>query len=290
MSPVSRGRKKPKSRQSGERVLRVVAPAEPAELPECDCPDCTGAEITTAELADGLVAGGADLLEVDDPIEAELFGADFLAIGELAGEGFADALGASLVPAIEQVGTPEAVAALLALDAVDEGPAAGAAAARLLATGVPAPKWAAELREPLSAGACRRLADPAGDVSVLVCVFSRAGRSHGLLVDVDHTDCDAATDVALFPAEMFDEVLHDIRHEASTAGVTLTTEEVDPGEFRWQVERALDARAVHDQEDGGVDVADDDLEPDGAGYHLLAVLARAWMRTLPDPPRPPAPH
>ena len=287
MSPVSRGRKKPKSRQSGERVLRVVAPLEPEE---CDCPDCTGAPITTEELADSLVAGGAELLEVDDPIEAELFGADFVAVGELAGEGFTEALGDTLVPAIEQVGTPEAVAALLSLGAVGQGPAADAAAERLLATGVPAPTWADELREPLSVSACRRLADPAGDVSVLVCVFTRAGRSHGLLVDIDHADCDAATDVVLFPAEMYDEVLQDLRQEASSAGVTLTTEEVDPGEFRWPVERALDARAVHDQEDGGVDVADDDLDPDGAGYHLLAVLVRAWMRTLPEPSRPPAPH
>ncbi len=287
MSPVSRGRKKPKSRQSGERVLRVVAPAEPEV---CDCPDCTGEDISTEELADSLVAGGAGLLEADDPLEAELFGADFLAVGELAGEGFTEALAEALVPAIEQLGTPEAVAALLAFGAVDDGPAAGAAAERLLAAGVPAPKWTSELREPLRVEDCRRLADPAGAASVLICTFSRAGRSHGLLVDVDHTDCDAATDVVLFPAEVRDEVIGDIEQEARNAGVILRTEALDPAEFRWQAERALDARAVHDHESGGLDAADDDLDLDGPGYHLLAVLLRARMRSLPEPPRPPAPH
>ncbi len=287
MSPVSRGRKKPTSRQSGERVLRVVAPAEPEV---CDCPDCTGTEITTEELADSLVTGGADLLEAEDPIEAELFGADFLAVGELAGEGFGEATSTALVPAIEHVGTPEALAALLALGAVDDGPAAGAAAQRLLAGGVPAPKWAAELREPLHLETCRRLTGAEDDMSVLLCRFTRAGRSHGILIDVDHADCDAATDVVLFPAEVYDEVLADVEQEARRAGRTLTNEEVAPAEFRWQVERALDARAVHDQEGGGLDVADDDPESDGADYHLLAVLLRARMRTLPDPPRPPAPH
>ena len=115
------------------------------------------------------------------------------------------------------------------------------------------------------------------------------GRSHGFVIRVDHTDCDAAVDVVLFPGEMLDQVVGTIQADAGGAGVVLSHQVLDPAEFRWQVERALDARAVHDQEDDGPEVADlgDD---DGPGYHLLAALVRARMRALPEPPRPPAPH
>jgi len=70
--------------------------------------------------------------------------------------------------------------------------------------------------------------------------------------------------------------------------VKITETELDPAEFRWQVERALDARAVHDEEDGGPDLAEGD--DDGQNYHLLAALLRSRLRALPEPTRPPAPH
>jgi hypothetical protein len=57
------------------------------------------------------------------------------------------------------------------------------------------------------------------------------------------------------------------------------------------VEKALDARAVHDADD----LADDDMtdlpvDEDGPDYPALAVLVRARMNALPVPSKPAAPH
>jgi hypothetical protein len=267
-------------------VLRAVPAA--AEEP-CDCPACSDAEFETRELVEAMTADAAELLHVDDPLEAELCGASFVAVGDLAGEGFREALADGIVPAVEALGSPEALAMLLAVDAIVGPPAAGAAR-RLIDSGVPAPRWAAELREPLRFGRCQRFADELGDSSVLLCSFERAGRSHGFLVTVDHTDCDAASEVVLFPGEVLDHVVVTIETDIPRAGGPVIPEDLDPAEFRWQVERALDARAVHDQEDAEPDLAEDLDDEDGPGHHLVAALLRARMRVLPEPARPPAPH
>jgi hypothetical protein len=177
---------------------------------------------------------------------------------------------------------------LLALDAAGDVPAAADAAADLVAEGVPAPAWADEVREPVRVGDCRQFRDSAKTASMLVCRVDRAARSHGFVVQVDHTDCDAAADVLLLPAEMLGAAVDTIRSQAQAAGVPFTEEALDPAEFRWQIERALAARAVHDQEDDSTELAEDD--EDGPGYHPLAVLLRTRIQTLPEPPRPPAPH
>ncbi|MDG4835456.1 plasmid pRiA4b ORF-3 family protein [Micromonospora sp. WMMD967] len=289
MSPVSRRRKRATSSRSGQRVVR---PAEPVNVEPCDCPACSNADFDPQDLIDTLVAGAADLLKTDDPIEAELFAASFVAAGDLAGDGFAEALDAGIVPAVAEIATPESLAVLLALDAVHGGSAAADAARRLMTAGVPAPSWADEVRETLQVGTSRRFADPAGSNSVLVCTFDRAGRSYGFLVHIDHLDCDAAANLVLFPAEVLDEVVSSLAENSRRAGVTVTEESLDPAELRWQVERALDARADHDREADPAELADEFEEGDeeGPGYHLLAVLLRAWIRTLPEPTRPAARH
>jgi len=287
VSPVSRGRKRAKSRGSGERVLRRVAPVVP-EI--CDCPECSGVEIDPQEFVENLVAGAADLLAADDPLEAELFGAALLSAGDLAGVGFAEALADDIVPAVAEFATPEALAVLVAIDAVAGGRVATAAVEGLVTAGVPRPAWIDELREPVRFGQCRRFADSDGGASILVCSFDRAGRSHGFVIHIDHIDCDAAVDIALFPAEVQDEVLDRIQADGRRAGLAITAEALDPAEFRWQVERALDARAVHDREDDGPDLTEEVDAEDGPGYHLLAALLQARMSALPEPTRPPAPH
>ena len=287
VSPMSRGRKRAKSRRSGQRVLRPVTPIVPDV---CDCPVCSGEDFNPQDLIDSLVSGAADLLKADDPLDAELFGAAFLSAGDLAGEGFAEALSDGIVPAVAELATPESLAVLLALDAVDGGLAAADAIGLLVNAGVPVPAWTSELREPVQVGECRRFVEPDGSTSTLVCSFDRAGRSHGFVIHVDHTDCDAAADIVLFPAGILDEVLDSIRVDGRRAGLAITAEVLDPAEFRWQVERALDARAVHDREVDGPELAEELDDEDGPGYHLLAALLRARMRALPEPSRPPAPH
>ncbi len=286
MSPVSRGRKNAKSRRPGQRVLRVVP-----EVPEeCDCPECSDAEFDPAAFITELATAAGELLTVDDPMEAELFGASFVAMGDRAGEGFTEALAEGMVPELAQLATPESVAALLAIDAVESRAGAAEAARSLLAAGVPAPTWAGELAEPVTAGVCRRHSDVTGEASMLLCSFERSGRSHGFIVQVDHVDCDAAVDIMMVPGETLGEVTAMIQADGHRDGMTLTAEDLAPAEFRWQVERALDARAVHDQEIDEPDLIDDPDDEDGGAYHPAAVLLRARMNALPEPPRPPAAH
>ncbi len=133
----------------------------------------------------------------------------------------------------------------------------------------------------------RRYSDVTGETSMLFCAFERAGRSHGFILNVDHVECHEASDAFLVPGETLGGIDAMIRADAAESGLTLTVEDLDPAELRWQLERALDARAVHDEEDGGPEPGDD---PDGPGYHLLAALLRARASVLPEPSRPPAEH
>ena len=264
MSPVSRGRKKAKT---GQRVLRAV-PAVPDET------------LYPADMLTRLPVVAAELLAVEDPLDAELCGANIVAAGDVAGE--------VIVPALALSDTPESVAMLLAIAAVDSRAGAAEAAGPMTKAGVPAPPWAAELAEPISVGQCRLYSDQVGETSMLMCTFERAGRSHGFLVDVDHLDCDTAADILFFPGHLLDDVEHMVLADARAAGLTPLVDDLDPAEFRWRAERALDARDVHDQEDGAVDEGSDD--EDGPGFYAVVVLLRARMSILPEPPRPPAPH
>ena len=271
----------------------MVRPALSVVPDVCDCPACSGEDFEDfdpQQLVDNLVAGAGDLLTADDPLDAELYGAVFLAAGELAGDEFAEALSVGIVPAVAELASPESLAALLALATVDGGRAAADAARRLARSGVPAPAWADELREPVQVGPCRRFVDSDGTASMLICSFERAGRSHGFVIEVDHTDCDAAGEIVLIPGEVQEEVADTIVADGQKAGLEIIAEALDPAEFRWQVERALDARAVHDQEDGEPELDYELGDEDGPGYHLLSVLLRARIRALPEPSRPPAPH
>lgn len=269
--------------------LRVLKPA-PIVPEECDCPACLGADFDPEVLIDDLIRGGADLLAFDDPLDAELFGASLVAAGELAGEGFTEALTEGIVPALANRSTPESLAVLMVIDAVERGALAADPARRLLDAGVPVPAWMSELSEPLNVGPCWRYGDSTGQASMLLCSFERSGRSHGFIVQVDHLDCDAAADITLFPGEALDRVSKMIHADARQVGLTITAEKLDPAEFRWQVERAINARVVHDRELDKPDLDDGFGDEDGPSYHPLAVLLRARMGALPEPPRAPAAH
>lgn len=284
MSPASRRRKNPKSTRSDLRIVRPAAPA----TQECDCPACSGDVVDMKAFIDDLAADAAEIRTADDPIEAELFGAGFLAAGEMAGDGFAEALTEGILPALTQMATPESLTMLLAIGAVHHDTRITDAAQHLRQTGLPDPTWLDALTEPITCRLTRRYRDPTGESSMLLCAFERTGHTHGFLIHVDHTDCDAAADLILFPGEALDQVHNMIEADARQAGITLDTDDLPPAELRWHIERALNARAVHEREDPE---PDDDPDPDdGPGYHTLAILLQARMNTLPEPPRPPAAH
>jgi len=70
----------------------------------------------------------------------------------------------------------------------------------------------------------------------------------------------------------------------------ISAEPLDAAEFRWQVEKALDARAVHDGAPSDEDPDRTAIDEEDSDYPALAVLMRARMDALPMSTKPPAPH
>jgi hypothetical protein len=272
MSPVSRGRKPKKRNKSMGRSAPVslVADTEP-----CDCPACAGPPVELSELVDGMLADVVDGGLPTDPIAAEFGAALFVAMCELAGEEYENALVDGFVPEFESRTDTGALIMLLALGSVcggRAGKAATDAARRMVGAGVEPPGWTAELTEPVTVGDCWRFADPDGTGSLLICTFDRAGRTHAFTVSVDDINCGAAVNVELLDAEGLPQAMDLVRQ----SGIAFSEERQDPAEWRWQVECALDARAVHD---AGELPFDEDGLPD---YYPLAVLLRARLQALPD--------
>src|SRR5947207_7166673 len=237
-----------------------------------------------------LVDSAADLAGCEDPLEAELAGARFVAMAVAGGDDTVPAFAQVFIPAIEARGNDAALTMLTAIGAAACGgleqvaQAAVAAAGRLAASGVPAPGWAGELEQPLRAGHFTRLYDTEGTMSVLVGVFGRAAREHAVMVVVDHDDCGAAEDIFIVDAADLPVALKDIRDGGRRDGLTIKTQTLGAPEFRWYVEQAMRARADHDAEtgdDGGRDAAELIDEEDGPGYAVLAVLVRARLAALP---------
>ena len=245
-----------------------------------------------AELVDG---AAADLAGCEDPLAAELVGALFVAMATVGGDDALPAFVHAFVPAIEARGDDAALMVLIAIGvAASSGPeqlaqAAVAAVGRLAASGVPAPPWARDLEQPLRAGHFTRLYDTDETMSVLTCSFQRAGHEHAVMVLVEHGHCGAAEDVMILDAADLPMALEDIRDGGRREGLTIKTQKLGAPEFRWYVEEAMQARAVHDAEDGDVDgegVPELIDEEEGPGYAVLAVLVRAWLASLPRPRKP----
>ncbi|BCB86627.1 hypothetical protein [Phytohabitans suffuscus] len=263
-------------------------------------------ELDSGQMITEVLDGVAALAEGDDSLGAELAGATMLATVSAAGDDLVPVVVQQLIPQVEGRPGPGALALLMAVSSVASGThdevatAAAGAAERLAAMGVPKPRWAAELAEPLRTGDRLWLQDPGETLSLLVGSFQRAGRGHAFIVTVDHQECGAAADIFFVHADQLPEVLEGIAED----GLVVRTHGLDPAEFRWYVEDALDARAVHDEEDpldahfallGDADPDPEDAGPadlfeedgdEGPPYEVMAALVRARLTTLPRPRRP----
>jgi hypothetical protein len=224
-------------------------------------------------------------------LEQELAGSMFVAMAE--GDDTASRFARELIPAIESRGNNAALIVLTAIGAAAAGGpepvhrAATAAADRLAAGGLPVPASSLQLAQPLDAGPFMRLYDAEGTMSVLVGSFRRAGHEHAVMVFVNHENCGAADNIALLDAAHLPDAVEDLRASARRDGVTVRTQALDAPAFRWYVEQAMDARAVHDAEDDNQQRTPPDLlDEDGPGYRVLAVLIRARLAALPPPRRP----
>lgn len=291
MSAASRARRGKQNTKSGRRSdLVEVGKAEEA----CDCPACSSGELDPERMLAELVDGVADLAGWQDPLEAELAGALFVAMVVAGGDDMVPAFVQAFIPAIEARGNDAALMMLTAIGAAAGGgpeqvaKAAVAAAGRLAESGIAVPARVRELEQPLRTGPFTRLYDTEGTMSVLVGVFGRAAREHAVMVVVDHDDCGAADDIFILDAADLPVALKDIREGGRRDGLTIKTQTLGAAEFRWYVEQAMTARAVHDAEDddGGQDARELFDKEEGPGYPVLAVLARARLAALPQPRKP----
>jgi len=129
--------------------------------------------------------------QIDDPVDAELWGSDLIGALAASAAGQAslmNALTGSLVPAAEAAATPESLALLRIFAAVGSPAlraAAGQAAGRLSALGLADPPWAATLGSP-QVGECWHYADVGGRQESLTITFSYGDRPHAVCVLIDH--------------------------------------------------------------------------------------------------------
>lgn len=262
---------------------QLVSVSAVGEQDGCDCPACSGPPASLSELVDEVLEDVPDDVEPVDPLSVEFGAAMFVATCALSGEGYEDALADVFVPEFESRASSAALLLLLALGSVCDGRAGDAAsdaARRMVGSGVELPAGAAELNEALSVGECLRLGISDGSGAVLISTFHRAGQGHAFLVIVDNTECGEAVNIELFDADGLSEVVESLRRTE----VGVSEERLEPAEWRWQVECALDVRADHD---GGSPRLDEERLPD---YYPLAALLRARLRDLPESDRPRPEH
>ena len=197
--------------------------------------------------------------QITDPVETEVLGSMFLGAIGFLGADVAAVAASELVAVIEAVGDPRAAGMLAVLAALGEGRIGEAAAAgldRLRACGVAAPEWMAALSAPVTARDCVELCED-GQTLVLAARFDRAGAAHAVMILLDPQDCGEAAEIMLLDSSDLTEALAELRRNAKRDKVRLTTTAIDPAEFRWRAEAAMDARDHHDRDD-----QDDPDDPD----------------------------
>jgi len=157
-------------------------------------PDVTSlfAPVAVEETFAGVLTEARQILgQLDDPVDAELWGSDL--IGALAASAAGQAslmetLTKSLVPAAEAAATPEALALLRVFAAVGSPAlraAAGQAADRLCAQDVADPSWAGPVGAPQVRG-CWHYADVGGRQESLTMTFAYGDKQHAVSVLIDH--------------------------------------------------------------------------------------------------------
>jgi hypothetical protein len=137
MSRVSRARRASRGKQPATPDRRPGLVVAPDPEQPCDCPACSGG-LDPEQLFAELVDGAAGLSACEDPLEAELTGALFVALATMGGEALPAGSSRALIPAVEAQGGDTSLALLTAITAAAAaGPelvarAAADAAARLI--------------------------------------------------------------------------------------------------------------------------------------------------------------
>jgi hypothetical protein len=150
------------------------------------------APVAVEDTIAGVLTEATSILgQIDDPVDAELWGSDLigaLAASAVGPDSLMAALTGSLVPAAEAASTPESLALLRVFAAVGS-PAlravAGPAADRVRARDVADPPWAATLGCP-RVDECWHYADVGGRQESLTMTFAYGDPQHAVSVLIDH--------------------------------------------------------------------------------------------------------
>jgi DNA-3-methyladenine glycosylase I len=194
------------------------------------------------------------LSQVQAPVDAELWGSDM--IGALsAAESESDVmaeLATSLVPAAEEEGSPEALALLrifAAIGSPDLSSAAGPAAERVAASGVPDPEWAAVVGSP-GIGKCWHYSDVGGRQESVTMTFGYGESEHALSVLIDHGNGGQIKDVWVGDATG----LLDKTWLAAESDPLVVFESIEARDARDRLERAVTAGESPDKPDQADDI------------------------------------
>jgi hypothetical protein len=150
------------------------------------------APVAVEDTVAGVLTEAASVLgQIDDPVDAELWGSDLIGALASSAAGQASLTGAltgSLVPPAEATSTPGSLALLRVFAAVGSAAvrsAAGQAATRVSARGVADAPWAAALGSP-QVSECWHYADVGGRQESLTMTFCYGDRPHAVCVLIDH--------------------------------------------------------------------------------------------------------
>ena len=235
-------------------------------------------------MLDGMAVAAEEWAGSDDPLVAEVGGAAVLATMPGGDEESGRARVEELIPEFESRGSVTMLLAISAVAPARTAKAAARAVRRLIDSGQPPPSWAAELHEPIAVSGCCQLRHASGAPLVLAASFARAGRAHSIVVSLKVAEGGRADAILLWDADELDHLLREIEEDSAAIGRPAVFEPLPPARFRWQVERALAARADHDRriaETLGEDALFDAEGDDGPGDGPMAILLRARLAALP---------
>jgi hypothetical protein len=225
------------------------------------------------------VLRGSALLKFTDPLSVEKAAAEFLGASEQA-ELRVD----ELIPKLEKRASRPSLAALLAIGSLADtafGRAAAEAAERLIVADIPQPRWAAELKLPVTPADGWRLFYPDGSTSALSCTFYRGERSHALVMMVDNLAGDVATDILLMDIDELADAIDKLADLGRRNGVEVSLDTPGKPTVRRDMQRAVRIRADRDRAGTRCRVLGADLpHQESPGYHAMLWLFRARMATL----------
>jgi hypothetical protein len=214
------------------------------------------APVAVADTFDGVLGEARDVLgQLDDPVDAELWGSDLigaLAASTIGPASLDSALTGSLVPAAEAACTPAALALLRVLAAIGSPAlraAAGPAAARVRARDVADPPWAAQIGLP-QVRECWHYSDVGGRQESLMMTFAYGDKQHTVSVLIDHGRGGKIRDawVAKGAGPRAD------AEQAASLDQLVVFEQIDAAGARLRLERAIGAGECPEQSDQVDDV------------------------------------